>query len=226
MDRRGGAVLKRVLLTLAAIAALLLPGTPAWAHNQLLESTPSKGATLKKAPTEISLKFMQKLNPEFTTIVVTDEAKARVPASAPEVDGVTGTLPLTGDLTNGTYTVAYRVVSVDGHTVQGSYTFTLTGVAPPATTPASPAPSAAPSTAAPSTAAPSTAAPSTAAPSTAAPSTDAPSSGEPALVDAAVTDDDGISPGGLIGIGAVLLAALAIGGSVFVSARRRKAGGA
>jgi hypothetical protein len=28
-------------------------------------------------------------------------------------------------LANGPYTVAYRVVSVDGHTVQGSYTFTV-----------------------------------------------------------------------------------------------------
>ncbi|MFI5935062.1 copper resistance protein CopC [Actinoplanes sp. NPDC051494] len=195
--------MKRVLLTLAAIAAIILPGTPAWAHNQLLESSPAKDATVKKAPTEISLKFMQKLNPEFTTIVVTDGNKAKVAAADPEIDGPTGVLPLTGALANGTYTVAYRVVSVDGHTVQGSYTFTLAG--PVAT---SAAPSAVPSSAAP-------------APPSVVPSSDAPSSGEPVLVDAAPTGDDGVPAGLLIGIGVALLAVLAIGGVIY---GRRRAG--
>nr|WP_250029325.1 copper resistance CopC family protein [Actinoplanes maris] len=102
--------------------AVLLPGAPAFAHNALAQATPAKGATVKKAPTSVKLKFLQKLNPDYTTITVT--GAARVTTSEPEVEGATGTVTF-DPLANGAYTVAYRVVSKDGHTVQGSYKFTV-----------------------------------------------------------------------------------------------------
>jgi methionine-rich copper-binding protein CopC len=139
--------LTRTLVVLAAVLAVLVPGSPAWAHNALAKASPAKNATVKKAPTSVQLKFLQKLNPDLTTIAVTDEAKNPVPADEPEVDGATGSLTFTEPLGNGAYQVAYRVVSRDGHTVQGAYKFT---VADPTQT-ASPAPSAEPATAAPST---------------------------------------------------------------------------
>jgi hypothetical protein len=69
--------------------------------------------------------------------VVSDAARQRIPASPATVDAERSTVSLTQPLRNGTYTVAYRVVSVDGHTVQGSYLFTVTDPAlPPAAVPA------------------------------------------------------------------------------------------
>ncbi|MBL7257197.1 copper resistance CopC family protein [Paractinoplanes lichenicola] len=129
----------RLLVALAATLAVLLPGAPALAHNALAEATPAKGATVKKAPTSVKLKFLQKLNPEYTTIALSGTAK--IETSAPKVDGATGSITF-DPLPNGAYTVAYQVVSTDGHTVKGSYKFTVadpSATAAPTTEPA-PAP--------------------------------------------------------------------------------------
>ncbi|MEU4236040.1 copper resistance CopC family protein [Actinoplanes sp. NPDC026619] len=117
--------MRRLCTALAVLLAMLLPSAPAWAHNSLAESSPAAGATLTAAPGEVRLRFLQKLNPQFTTIVVSDAAKQRVPTGEPAVDGATGRVTISGALANGGYTVAYRTVSVDGHVVQGSYAFTV-----------------------------------------------------------------------------------------------------
>ncbi|PTA45561.1 copper resistance CopC family protein [Micromonospora sp. RP3T] len=106
-------------------AALLLPATPASAHNALQTATPAQDARLTTAPTSVTLRFIQQLNPEFTTIVLSDADRRKVPTGAPAVGGTTGTITVDQPLPNGTYTVAYRVVSADGHPVQGSYRFTV-----------------------------------------------------------------------------------------------------
>lgn len=110
---------------LAVLVALLVAAGPAWAHNSLRAATPVQQSTLTSAPTEIVLEFMSRLDPTFTTIVLTDAAKRKVGTGEPVVAGAKGTVQVTDTLPNGTYTVAYRVVSADGHPVQGSYPFTV-----------------------------------------------------------------------------------------------------
>ncbi|WP_433124828.1 copper resistance CopC family protein [Micromonospora sp. CA-240977] len=110
---------------LAVVVALLIPAAPAWAHNSLTASTPARDATLPSAPTEIALEFLQRLDPGFTTIVLTDAASRKLATGEPVVTGARSTVPVTDTLPNGRYTVAYRVVSTDGHPVQGSYPFTV-----------------------------------------------------------------------------------------------------
>ncbi|MEU1588388.1 copper resistance CopC family protein [Micromonospora sp. NPDC005710] len=109
----------------AVLVAVLIPAGPAWAHNSLKTATPARDATVPSAPKEVTLEFMQRLDPAFTTIVLTDAAKRKIPTGEPVVAGAKSTVQVTGALPNGTYTVAYRVVSVDGHPVQGSYPFTV-----------------------------------------------------------------------------------------------------
>ncbi|RQX22584.1 copper resistance protein CopC, partial [Micromonospora chalcea] len=122
-----------LLAALFTAALLLVPATPAAAHNSLQEATPARDARLTTAPTQVTLRFLQRLNPAFTTITLRDATDRQVPASAPAVDGATGTVTIEEPLGNGTYTVAYRVVSRDGHPVQGSYRFTVADpAAPPA----------------------------------------------------------------------------------------------
>ncbi|MEU7650469.1 copper resistance CopC family protein [Micromonospora taraxaci] len=110
---------------LAVLVALLVPAGPAWAHNSLRTATPVQQSTVTSAPTEIVLEFMSRLDPTFTTIVLTDAAKRKVVTGEPVVAGAKSTVQVTDTLPNGTYTVAYRVVSADGHPVQGSYPFTV-----------------------------------------------------------------------------------------------------
>ncbi|WP_018789703.1 copper resistance protein CopC [Salinispora arenicola] len=123
-----------------AAALLLVPAAPAAAHNSLKAATPAKNAQLATAPTEITLEFLQKLDPAFTTIVLSDAEQQKIPTGEAMVTGATGTISIDGPLPNGTYTVAYRVVSADGHPVQGSYPFTVAdpagAEAPPPVSPA------------------------------------------------------------------------------------------
>lgn len=125
-----------------ALVVLLLPASRAWAHNALRESTPAQGSQSASAPAQVELVFAERLDPKFTTVAVTGTGGTTVTAGKPAVAGTRATQPLTAGLAAGSYTVAYRVVSVDGHPVQGSFTFTIT--APPGAAPASAAPTSAP----------------------------------------------------------------------------------
>lgn len=129
-------MIRRLLVAVAVPAAVVLAtGAPAWAHNQLAGSDPAAGATLPAAPRTVTLRFTQQLSPDFTTIAVSDAARRRVPTSAPAISSGTGAVTIDGAMNNGVYTVAFRTVSVDGHTVQGSYTFTVADPARPAAAP-------------------------------------------------------------------------------------------
>ncbi len=125
----------------ATVLAVLAPG-PAWAHNSLTGATPAKNATLDESPAGVELAFLQKVDPAALTITVTDAGARAVPAGPARADGKTGSIAFTGPLPDGVYTVAYRVVSLDGHAVRGSYRFTVDD---PVATPASSAPRAVPS---------------------------------------------------------------------------------
>ena len=191
----------RLLLALVAVlAALLLPAAPAWAHNSLAEATPAKDATLKKAPAEVRLRFLQKLNPDATTIAVTGPGEAaRVAVSEPKVDGATATVRFTEPPANGEYRVAYQVTSTDGHSVKGSYTFTVAAPVPVTTAP--------------------TTAPPTTAPATTTPTT-VPISVTP--VPLAGESDGGMSGGAIAGIVVAALAVVGLAGLLI--ARRRRQG--
>ncbi|MGC4890556.1 copper resistance CopC family protein [Micromonospora sp. DT227] len=131
----------RVTAALAALltALLLVPAAPAAAHNSLQSATPAQDARLTAAPTSVTLRFLQRLDPQFTTIVLSDAGRRKVPTGAPAVDGTAGSVSVDEPLANGAYTVAYRVVSADGHPVQGSYRFTVADPAASATSPPPPA---------------------------------------------------------------------------------------
>nr|WP_189042419.1 copper resistance CopC family protein [Micromonospora sonchi] len=184
---------------LAAAALLIAPASPAYAHNVLRKATPTQDAELDTAPTKVTLEFMERLNPKFTTITLSDADKQPVATSEPDVSGTKSTITIDAPLANGVYTVAYRVVSLDGHPVQGSYKFT---VADPTAT-AEPSPSAEPSESAETTPATPTAAPTSAA--AASPSADDSSGGSGLLI--------GLLAGGLA------LVALVVGAVLF---RRRR----
>lgn len=113
------------MVVLAVVVAVGVPAVPAWAHAQLLSSAPAAGAVLPTSPAEVTLRFSEEPNPSFTTIVLSGTARTRIPTGPPAVTSATVTVPLEAPVEDGVYTVAYRVVSKDGHTVQGSYAFTV-----------------------------------------------------------------------------------------------------
>ncbi len=105
---------------------LLIAGPPASAHNVLVSAEPEPDAELTTSPRRVELVFAQPIDPTFTVIAVQDADGRPVPATQ-AVEGTRGAVTFGAPLAPGTYTVAYRVSSADGHPVQGAYTFTVLG---------------------------------------------------------------------------------------------------
>ena len=101
---------------------------PASAHTALVSSNPEAGAVLTEAPSEIRLKFNENL------LLVSDKNPNKIElfdSSGAVVSGVTSVsgpevfATLNEELASGNYRVSYRVVSGDGHPIEGEYEFTV-----------------------------------------------------------------------------------------------------
>jgi copper transport protein len=115
-----------VLLLLAAACALLAGAGPASAHAAVTGSDPGQGAVVDKAPARISLTFSEQVALSDDSLRVLDPEGKRVDTGKPaNVSGTTYAVPLHSGLPDGTYTVAYQVVSADSHPVAGAYTFSI-----------------------------------------------------------------------------------------------------
>jgi copper transport protein len=123
----------RVAGALAALAASMV-GAPAAAvppvgavppvtHARLHASTPAADAILAQAPAEVVLTFNRNIAPP-ASVAVTAPSGTRVGAGEPAVAGKVVTAPIAAP-EQGTYTVGYRAVSVDGHPITGSFTFSI-----------------------------------------------------------------------------------------------------
>jgi copper transport protein len=120
--------MKRVaLIFLVAAAAFLALPAAAWAHAALLQTTPVASKVVNVAPTQVSLRYTEPVEPRFAIVSVTDAAGHKVTAGLPRrspVDADTLLVPLK-KLQQGWYLVYWRVISVDGHPVRGAFTFAV-----------------------------------------------------------------------------------------------------
>ncbi|WP_454293360.1 copper resistance CopC family protein [Salana multivorans] len=115
----------RVLGVLAPLLVLLVwIAAPASAHDTLRTSTPADGAVLDTAPSEVVLEMSATALELGTEIQVLDTAGTNVASGAPEIADRFITVPV-GGLAAGEYTVVWRVVSSDGHPIDGTFTFTV-----------------------------------------------------------------------------------------------------
>lgn len=112
------------LLALIAGLALVL-GLPsaAFAHDRLVSSDPADGAQLDTAPQAITLTFSDTPLDVSPQVRVTGADGTVIADGAPEIDGTTATLPLPNGVPAGRTTVQWRVVSADGHPIEGQFGF-------------------------------------------------------------------------------------------------------
>lgn len=139
-------------MVLGALGTSLLTAAPAGAHEDLVSSTPAEGEVLEAVPAVVELTFTADLLDISTLVVVTgpDGEPVEVPST---VDGAVVSAPFPEDPADGAYTVAWRVVSGDGHPIQGSFGFllavagpgTATATAPSGAAPGADSPAADPS---------------------------------------------------------------------------------
>ena len=92
------------------------------AHAFLDHAEPRVGNTVATAPREVTLWFTQKLEPAFSSITVTNSAGQRVDTGKTRVSGNQMSVSLRSGGA-GAYRVNWRVLSVDTHTTDGSFTF-------------------------------------------------------------------------------------------------------
>lgn len=109
----------------ALLAALLALGAPAQAHDTLLESDPADGATLETSPEAITLTFSADVLEVSPLVRITDESGEQLAEITPSVDGPVATATLEEPLPAGTSTVQWRVVSSDGHPIEGTFEVTV-----------------------------------------------------------------------------------------------------
>jgi methionine-rich copper-binding protein CopC len=113
----------RVSSMLRTIPLMLLLATgEASAHAMLDHAEPRVGNKVATAPREVTLWFTQKLEPAFSTITVTDSAGKRVDTGKTRVSGSQMSVSVRPQ-GSGTYHVVWRVLSVDTHRTDGSFTF-------------------------------------------------------------------------------------------------------
>ncbi|WP_128435423.1 copper resistance CopC/CopD family protein [Streptomyces cyaneus] len=112
------------------LVLLLLGGTaPASAHAALRATDPEDGTLLKSAPRHLTLTFTESVGLLDDSFRVLDPDGRRLrtgePTHAQDGGGDTARVTLPAKLAQGTYTVAWRVVSADSHPVSGAFTFSV-----------------------------------------------------------------------------------------------------
>lgn len=113
------------LVLLAVVALLIVGGPTAYGHAVLVSTTPEDGATVATMPDEIVLTFNERVTtpayvvaeaPDGTTVASgqarTDGTRVRAATEPADIAG--------------RYRISYRVVSADGHPINGSVYVTVT----------------------------------------------------------------------------------------------------
>jgi copper resistance protein C len=113
---------------LAILPPLLFATAAAHAHAFLDRAEPRVGASVSAPPRQVSLWFTQNLEPAFSGAQVLDSAGTRVDQGA-RVDPANRNLMRVSlkPLRPGSYKVLWRVLSVDTHTTEGSFSFQVGG---------------------------------------------------------------------------------------------------
>lgn len=117
-----------VKLLVAVALSTSLAASTTFAHAFLDHAVPGVGMTVNGSPHELRLYFTQGVVTAFSAVSVTSATGAAIPASKPvndPSDQQTVIVRIGRALPPGTYTVSWRVLSVDTHTTTGTFRFTV-----------------------------------------------------------------------------------------------------
>jgi copper transport protein len=118
--------MKRLAVVAALLAALVAPAA-ASAHAYLVKTVPQASVILTAAPPAVELTFDEAVEPRFAVVSVSDVNGRQVTDGGvlrSSTDADTLLVPLKR-VPEGWYLVYWRAISVDGHPVQGAFTFAL-----------------------------------------------------------------------------------------------------
>lgn len=109
------------------LVLILVVPTGSWAHAYLVKSSPARRAVLSNSPSQVVLWFNEQLEAQFSQLSVWNNQGGRldsgdVQVAADDPKKLSVSLPA---LPAGTYTVKFRVLSVDGHIAEAEFPFTI-----------------------------------------------------------------------------------------------------
>lgn len=117
------------LLALWTLCIAAFGATSAQAHSVLVSATPADGSTQSDV-SGISLVFAEEIVPEYTSLVVTSSNGTPMTLDAPTMDATNTVISANftdGMLVDGSYSIGYFIVSIDGHPIEGTVSFAVVG---------------------------------------------------------------------------------------------------
>ncbi len=128
MTPRGRNVAALAAVAIAVVLCSLAAPPRASAHAYLVKTVPAASGVLDAPPRTVQLTFDEAVEPRFAIISVTNAAGkqqtiGRVTRSPANPD--TLVVPLRPNLPQGWYLIYWRAISVDGHPVQGAFTYAV-----------------------------------------------------------------------------------------------------
>lgn len=115
---------KVILLTLLT---LFIGAPAAFAHSEIVTSNPPAQANISEFPEQIEIEFNEELLNlgSGNSLAIISPSGEDLGMGETSTDGARITRLLNTTSETGTFQVKYRVVSADGHVLNGSYTFNL-----------------------------------------------------------------------------------------------------
>ncbi len=121
--------MKKLTLAIISVSLIFTGMQSANAHAQLTSSNPKKNEVIKTLPSLVWLEFDGDLlsfgDKQIHKLTVTNSKKVRVDIGGPIVGGARISTKLKAGLPAGKFLISYRIVSEDGHPVEGSFSFTF-----------------------------------------------------------------------------------------------------
>ena len=118
----------RIVVVLAAVAAGLVLPSVASAHAYLIRTSPAASRVLDGPPPNVQLTFDEAVEPRFAIVSVTDadgrQETTGTPRRSPS-NPDTLIVPVRPHQAEGWFLVYWRAISVDGHPVQGAFTYAV-----------------------------------------------------------------------------------------------------
>jgi methionine-rich copper-binding protein CopC len=107
--------------------SILFQANLVMAHAALVKSDPPRRASLSLPPKQIQLWFNERIEGSYASVTVLDSNKNSITENSPEVvlDDPKSIVLSIPQIEPGSYTVQYRVMSVDGHVIESSFGFSV-----------------------------------------------------------------------------------------------------
>ncbi|RNL61277.1 copper resistance protein CopC [Nocardioides marmoriginsengisoli] len=121
---RARAVRRLVLAAALALLGLLAFAGPASAHATLVGTDPTEGQILTEAPEKATFTFDEPVRAQSGGVHLFDAKGVELEADTRTTDTLL-VVDLPEGLADGTYVIAWRVVSSDGHPIAGALTFSI-----------------------------------------------------------------------------------------------------